>query len=110
MNRILELRKEKHLSQEFLAKYVGSTRSAISFYENGQRKIPTNIAVKLAEFFDVSTDYLLGNSNTRNLLEDDKLKIGLSTKDYTFISEEQKRQIEEFARFVLRDNLKKKDK
>ena len=65
--------------------------------------------IKLADYFGVSTDYLLGKSDIRNPepveVDKDKLKIGLSTKDYSDITDEQKKQIEDFAKFVLKDNL-----
>ena len=108
MNRIKELREEKNLFQDDLAKALGTTRTAISFYENNQRKLTSEIIIKLAEFFDVSTDYLLGKSDERNIIEDTRIKVGLNTEDYKEITDEQKRQIEEFARFILKDNLKKR--
>ncbi len=51
-----------------------------------------------------------GKSDTRNPNKSDldKLQIGLSTKDYTNISDEQLKQIEDFAKFVLKDNKKEK--
>ena len=52
-----------------------------------------------------------GKSDIRNPekvdFDADKLRIGLSAKDYTDITDEQKKQIEDFAKFVLKDNLKK---
>ena len=64
----------------------------------------------LANFFNVSIDYLLGKSDIRNpeKADLDKLQIGLSAKDYSNITDEQIKQIEDFAKFVLKDN--KKDK
>lgn len=56
-------------------------------------------------------DYLLDKSDIRNPenTDLDKLQIGLSTKDYSNISDDQIKQIEDFAKFVLKDN-KKEDK
>jgi len=82
------------------------------YYENGKRDIPTEYIIKLAEFFEVTTDYILGKSDIRNtenlVIDTDKINIGLSAKDYTEITDSQKKQIEEFAKFVLKDNLKNK--
>lgn len=55
---------------------------------------------------------LLGKSDIRNPeeidIDIDNIKIGLSAKDYTNITDEQRKQIEDFAKFVLKDNRKKK--
>lgn len=61
--RIKELRINNDLTQKDLAIFLGLTPKMISFYELGQRTPPSDIILKLAEKFNVSTDYLLGNSN-----------------------------------------------
>jgi len=58
--RIRELRLEQGLSQERVAEILGITRSAVSEIERGTRKISADEIVKLAEAFNVSTDYILG--------------------------------------------------
>ena len=58
--RIKELRIESHLTQKELSDYLGLTPKMISFYELGQRVPPSDIILKLAEKFHVTTDYLLG--------------------------------------------------
>lgn len=64
MNRITELRKARNLSQESLAKFVGCNQTAISKYEKGQRKIPPEVIAKLCTAFNVTSDYLLGFTDT----------------------------------------------
>ena len=64
MNRILELRKEQKLSQTDLAKFVGCSQRNISYYENNDRKIPPEVIAKLCQAFNVTSDYLLGFSDT----------------------------------------------
>ena len=64
MNRITELRKARNLSQESLAKFVGCNQTAISKYEKGQRKIPPEVIAKLCQAFNVTSDYLLGFTDT----------------------------------------------
>ena len=64
MNRILELRKEQKLSQTDLAKFVGCSQRNISYYENNDRKIPPEVIAKLCSAFNVTSDYLLGFSDT----------------------------------------------
>lgn len=66
MNRLKLLREEKELLQSDIGKILGVTSNAIGYYENGKRDIPTEYVIKLAEYFNVSTDYLLGKSDIRN--------------------------------------------
>lgn len=60
MNRLKELRKSKHLTQTDVAKLVGIGQSGYSFWENGRSKIDDASLRKLASFYGVSVDYLLG--------------------------------------------------
>lgn len=111
MNRIKQLRNEKNINQDVLAKLLGLEIAGISKLETGRVPLKDEYIVKLAEYFGVSTDYLLGKSDIRNPENKDldKLQIGLSAKDYSNISDEQLKQIEDFARFVLKDNKKDKE-
>ncbi len=58
--RIRDLREDKDLSQKELAKTIGMSQTGYSKYETGENDIPTNILIKLAEFYNTSVDYLLG--------------------------------------------------
>ncbi|MGI6429335.1 MAG: helix-turn-helix domain-containing protein [Syntrophomonadaceae bacterium] len=60
------LRLQANLSQSELAQSLGISRSAVSSYENGTRDPNYDILLKLAAFFNVSTDYLLGNEAPQN--------------------------------------------
>ncbi|HHV73076.1 MAG TPA: helix-turn-helix domain-containing protein [Thermoanaerobacterium sp.] len=64
--RLSQLRKEKGLTQEELAKALNMTRSSLSLYEIGKRDPDTDTLKKIADFFNVSTDYLLGQTDIRN--------------------------------------------
>lgn len=59
-NRLRELRIAKKLSQTELAEKLGVSRGSISFYENGERTANIDFIYKIAQFFNVSTDFLLG--------------------------------------------------
>jgi len=61
--KLYDLRKEKKASQNDLAKVLGVTRQAYSRYELGDHELGYESLIKLAQFFDVSIDYLLGNSS-----------------------------------------------
>lgn len=65
MNRLRDLRKEKDVFQSEVAKYLGISTTAYSNYENETRDISTDMLLRLAKYFDVSIDYLLGTSNIR---------------------------------------------
>ena len=63
IKRLKELRKENGLTQIQLAKATNLSDTAISYWENGQR-IPNALAIiTLAQFFEVTSDYLLGLSD-----------------------------------------------
>lgn len=61
--RLLELRNEKGISQANLAKAICVTQKAIDFWEKGINEPKASYIVRLAKFFSVSTDYLLGIEN-----------------------------------------------
>ncbi|AST57706.1 helix-turn-helix family protein [Thermoanaerobacterium thermosaccharolyticum] len=65
--RIKELRKKKGLTQKALASYLGISDRAIGYYENEQRTPPPDILQKIADFFNVSVDYLLGRTDKKNI-------------------------------------------
>lgn len=91
-DRLIELRKRKKLIQQNMADLLQITRSAYVRYEKGQNQPPNDALVKLADYFDVSTDYLLGKTNdpmppdakkeapseeeARQMLEDSLHKVG----------------------------------
>ena len=61
--RIRELREDHDLKQRQVAAYLQCSQQVYSNYELGQRDIPTDILIKLAAFYSVSVDYLLGLSD-----------------------------------------------
>ena len=83
-DRLVQLRKEKSLNQENFAKKIGYTRTAISAWEVGRNEPSNADTIKIADFFGVSTDYLLGKSDIRNPEELKKVQFanagGLDTK------------------------------
>ncbi len=64
-DRLVALRKEKGMSQEDLAEYLGLSRQALSKYELGLSEPDISTLMKLSSLFEVSTDYLLGKSDGR---------------------------------------------
>lgn len=112
MNRIKFLREELNMTQQELANKLNGAKSTVAMYEKGDRKPSMEILLRLSDIFDCSIDYILGKSDIRNPeieIDKDKINIGLSIKDYNPPTKEQQEKIEEFARFVLKDNLKKRE-
>lgn len=60
--RIRDLREDRDLKQRELAEYLNCSQRAYSNYELGQRDIPTDVLIRLADFYNVSIDYLLGQT------------------------------------------------
>ncbi len=65
-NRLYELRKEMGFTQEEFGKKFYLAKTVISRYESGKRNIPNELLVEFAEFFDTSTDYILGRNVSKN--------------------------------------------
>ncbi len=61
--RIRDLREDNDLTQKQISSELKCSQQVYSNYELGQRDIPTDILIKLSEFYNVSVDYILGISN-----------------------------------------------
>ena len=68
--RIKELREKNDLKQKDLAEYLNCSQQAYSNYELGQRDIPTDILIALAEFHKTNVDYLLGLTDVKTYYKD----------------------------------------
>lgn len=56
-----DLREDHDIRQETIANYLDVTQQTYSNYENGRREIPIDVVKKLADYYHVSTDYLLSS-------------------------------------------------
>lgn len=61
--RLKSLRQEKQITGEQLGKHLNVTKTAVSYWENGKNFPGEDMLVEIANFFGVSIDYLLGNSD-----------------------------------------------
>lgn len=79
MNRIKELREDRDLRQVDVSEATGIDQRTLSNYETGKTNPDSFAIIKLSEFFEVSTDYLLGvNKTTDNIIgKIDKIKADL---------------------------------
>lgn len=57
------MREDRDMNQTKVAKMLGMSQTGYSKYETGENDIPTNILIKLADFYDVSIDYLLNRTD-----------------------------------------------
>ncbi len=61
-NRLRDLREDRDFSQRQIADILNMSQTGYSKYETGENDIPTDILLKLADFYEVSVDYLLGRN------------------------------------------------
>lgn len=109
MNRIKQLRNEKNINQDVLAKLLGLEIAGISKLETERVPLKDEYIIKLAEYFNVSTDYLLGKSDIRNPQQSDPLglaKVGFSMDKYVPPTDAQREQIKGLLEVILKDNKK----
>lgn len=63
--RIRDLREDHDYLQKELAAYLRCSQVCYSNYETGKRDIPTEVLIQLAQFYQTSTDYLLGITDVK---------------------------------------------
>ncbi len=96
--RLKELRIEKNLTQSELAGKIKTSQRNIGRWENEENEPTATFIIELANFFEVSTDYLLGR-------EDDFGNVNIVNDVSTFYTEEEKNLIKEYRK--LDEPLKK---
>lgn len=104
--RLRQLRIEKDLTQEELANHFGLHKTRISQYELNKRQADDDLKKKFSDYFNVSIDYLLCNSDIREsaeqLLKNKKSTIALHNSNGLDeeLPEEARREIENFIEFI----------
>ncbi|MBQ8922673.1 MAG: helix-turn-helix transcriptional regulator [Oscillospiraceae bacterium] len=63
--RIRDLREDNDKTQREISEYLYCDQSLYSKYERGQRIVPVEIIIKLAQYYGTSTDYILGLTDSR---------------------------------------------
>ena len=91
MKRLKELRKQRNLTQKDLAKILGVYPQSVGYYENNINKPDPDMLIKIADYFQVSVDYLLGR-------EDDLGNISISGSPASELTTIEKELIETFRR------------
>lgn len=85
--RLKALRMQKKLTHQDMADFLGITRQGYSKYENGQSQPDIDTINKLAQFFNVTTDYLLGRTDEPNPIESDNEELGTLARINQLIKE-----------------------
>ncbi|WP_427340181.1 helix-turn-helix domain-containing protein [Caloranaerobacter sp. DY30410] len=116
-SRLKELRKEKQLSIREVAKIFNIGKTTVSNYENDERKPDYEMIKKFAEFYGVTTDYLLGLTDERNIYKLKKDELPLEIRElgveYITVTKELKEKglspedIRKIVKFV--EDIKKQD-
>lgn len=84
MNRIAQLRREKHLNQIGLAMKMNISQYMVSAYETGRHQPSLDMLAELSDFFGVSIDYLSGRSDVRKRA-DELLTDGFSKEEWELL-------------------------
>ncbi len=111
--RLRELRKERNMTQEDLGKYLGVTDRAIGYYEAG-RLPPEDLLLKLADYFYVPMDYLMGRSDVRLLSEEDPIPqewvegVAFIRRAGTVLTEHEKQDLLDLAKTFIRSAERRK--
>lgn len=104
--RIKELREEKDINQLDFSKLLNISNTTLSQYESGKRIPSDEIKLKIARFFNVSLDYLLGNTNIKEpadkILNDKEVTIALHNENGydDNLPPEAKKELEDFVEFL----------
>ncbi len=65
--RIRDLREDLYLTQKEMGEFLKLSRRTYVHYENGTRNIPLDVLIDIANFHNVSIDYLLGRTNNKKV-------------------------------------------
>ena len=105
MNRIKALREQHEKTQQDLADFLNLSQKAVSFYELGQRDIPNDVLKKLADYFHVSTDYILGREEKRSPFAALPV-VGNIIKTFAALSPQKQEQAASYIAFLAQDDKK----
>lgn len=106
MIRIKELRAEKKVRQVDLAKHLGISQNTLSYWERGEYQPDNEMLTKIADYFNVSTDYLLGRCDTRRPGDVAALS---SVVPYDDLPPEAIKELQQYREFLIQKYGKKKD-
>lgn len=65
--RIRDLREDRDLTQAQVGRAINVSQRTYAYYENGQRMVPPHVLCALADFYQVSVDYILGRTDRKEM-------------------------------------------
>ncbi|TBX45714.1 helix-turn-helix domain-containing protein [Bacillus thuringiensis] len=99
--RLHTLRKERKLRQEDMAKQLGIARTTYAMYEQGNREPDYNTLIKLATFFKVSIDYLLGTTEIRQITDVQDPELYQWFEDIKNAPPQKREELKKFWEFII---------
>lgn len=107
------LREERKITQKELAKYLGVSDRSVGYYENGKRTPPPDMLEKIADFYNVSVDYLLGRTYDRKPRRkksfDSSELVDLLPEEYRELFKEQNLGYIKFAKEMMKEEINPED-
>ncbi|MFC5531830.1 helix-turn-helix domain-containing protein [Cohnella yongneupensis] len=100
--RLRALRLHKKISQEEVARYIGITRSAYSHYEINNRQPVYDTLIKLAAYFDVSLDYIIGGTTGKSKTD---LAVAPHTREVLALLQHMSQEQREQSLHLLKDMM-----
>lgn len=67
IKRIRDLREDNDKTQQEIADFLGTSQTMYARYERGANELPIRHLIKLADYYSVSTDYILGRTNNLDI-------------------------------------------
>jgi transcriptional regulator with XRE-family HTH domain len=99
--RLHTLQKERKLRQEDMAKQLGIARTTYAMYEQGKREPDYNTLIKLATFFEVSIDYLLGTTEIKQVTDIQDPELYQWFKDIKNATPQKREELKKFWEFII---------
>lgn len=101
MNTLRKLRKERKLTQQQVADAIGLGMQAYSYYEKGDRQPSPETLCKLADFFGVSVDEILGRVSYQDIFDDARVDSPEILRLYCQMSPEEQSHLVNYARGII---------
>lgn len=103
MDNLRQIREKKHITQTKLSVDIEVSQELISHYETGKSKPNIETLIKLAEYFNCSTDFLIGRTNNPSTVKDlntKDIKISNIIDKYNSLSAENKKQFSNYLDYL----------
>ena len=113
LDKILSLLTEKGIQQKTFAENIGVTKHTITDWKNGRSKSYMKYIDKIADFFDVSADYLLEKTDDKSPLPKEAINIfdnvdmnSFSRQLYEQLTKEERKKVQEYILFLISQRAK----